>query len=147
MYKGFGPLLEIARIQSEINGLFDNLIDLDSHSNDGGTWVPIGDVIETEDVLMVKLELPGVEPEDLRLSALGGTLILRGEKRRVPEDKPAKFQLAERAFGRFRRVIHLTVPVNTHKAEAVLSDGYLKIRFPKVPNRRGEEVPIEVQTA
>jgi HSP20 family molecular chaperone IbpA len=43
--------------------------------------------------------------------------------------------------------MHLGVPVNTHKAEAVLSDGYLRIRFPKVPNRRGEEVAIEVKTA
>ena len=55
--------------------------------------------------------------------------------------------MAERAYGRFRRVIHLGVPVNTHKAEAVLADGTLRIKFPKVPNRRGEEVAIKVATA
>lgn len=142
----FGPLLEVARIQSEINRLFDNLLDLDAGTNEGGTWLPISDVIETEEALVVKVELPGVGLENLTLSALGGDVILRGEKRRVAENGPAKFHLAERAFGRFRRVIHLTVPVNTHKAEAMLSDGYLRIRFPKVPNRRGEEVPIEVET-
>lgn len=147
MSKGFGPLLEVARIQSEINRLFDNLLDLDAGSAEGGAWMPISDVIETDEALVVKVELPGVEPGDIVLTAHGGNVILRGEKRRAPEDKPAKFQLAERAFGRFRRVIHLGVPVNTHKAEAILTDGYLRIRFPKVPNRRGEEVPIEVTTA
>ena len=53
--------------------------------------------------------------------------------------------MAERAFGKFRRVINLGVPVNTHRAEAVLAEGFLTIRFPKVPNRRGEEVRIEVK--
>ena len=51
----------------------------------------------------------------------------------------------ERAFGSFRRAIQLGVPVNTRQAQAELSDGLLRIRFPKVPNRRGEEVPIEVR--
>jgi HSP20 family molecular chaperone IbpA len=41
-------------------------------------------------------------------------------------------------------VIHLGVPVNTHKADARLADGTLRIKFPKVANRRGEEVAIEV---
>jgi HSP20 family protein len=147
MTKGFGPLLEVARIQSEINRLFENLLDLDAGTSEGGAWLPISDVIETDDVLVVKVELPGVEPGDLSLTAHGGNVILRGEKRRAPENVPAKFHLAERAFGRFRRVIHLGVPVNTHKAEAELTEGFLRIRFPKVPNRRGEEVPIEVRTA
>ena len=41
-------------------------------------------------------------------------------------------------------MVHLGVPVNTRQARAVLKNGLLRIRFPKVPNRRGEEVPIEV---
>jgi len=146
MSKSFGPLLEVARIQSEINRLFDNLLDLDGGAKDGGAWIPITDVIETEDALIVKVELPGVDAGDLELSAHGGNVILRGDKRRMDLDRPAKFHLAERAFGRFRRVINLGVPVNTHHAEAVLAEGFLKIRFPKVANRRGEAVRIEVKT-
>jgi HSP20 family protein len=56
-------------------------------------------------------------------------------------------RLSERTFGAFRRSVHLGVPVNTRKADAVFADGLLKISFPKVPNRRGEEVPIEVKPA
>jgi HSP20 family protein len=146
MTKAFGPLLEAARIQSEINRLFNNLLDLGAGGKDGGAWIPNADILETEDALLVKVEVPGVAPSGLTVSVLGGNLILQGDKARPEPDARSKFHLAERAFGRFRRVINLGVPVNTHRAEAELQDGLLRVRFPKVPNRRGEEVAIEVKT-
>ena len=145
MSRTFGPMLEAARIQSEINRLFDNLLDLGAPGKESGAWIPNADILETEECLLVKVELPGVSLEDLSLSVHGGDVILRGEKKREDPDAPARYHLAERAFGKFRRVMHLGVPVNTHRAEAVLRDGFLRIRFPKVPNRRGEEVPVEVR--
>ena len=147
MTKGLGSMLEAARIQSEINRLFDNLLDLDAAGSESGTWIPMADIVETEDALLVTVELPGVPPAQVEVTTHGGDLILKGEKTRPPADAPARFHVAERAYGKFRRVIHLGVPVNTHKAEALLADGYLRIRFPKVPNRRGEEVAIEVKSA
>ncbi len=146
MTKAFGPLLEVARIQSEINRLFDNLLDLGSPGKESDAWIPNVDIVETEEALVVKAELPGVEASGLTLSALGGNMILKGEKRRPEAIGPARFHLAERAFGRFRRVIHLGVPVNTRQAVAELADGLLRVRFPKVANRRGEETGIEVRT-
>ncbi len=145
MARAFGPLLEAARIQSEINRLFNNLLDLGGEGKDGGAWIPNADIVETEDALLVKVELPGVAPAGLSVSVLGGNLILQGEKGRPEPEARSKFHLAERAFGRFRRVINLGVPVNTHRAEAEFGDGLLRVRFPKVPNRRGEEVAIEVK--
>ncbi len=147
MNKGFGPMLEMARIQSEINRIFDNLLDVDASGKDSGTWIPMVDIHETDDALVVAVELPGVRAEDVVVTTHGGDVILRGEKARGPVDGPARFHVAERAYGRFRRIIHLGVPVNTHRAEAVLSDGTLRIIFPKVPNRRGEEVAIGVKGA
>ncbi len=146
MTRTFGPLLEAARIQSEINRLFNNLLDLGGGGKDGGAWIPNADILETAEALLVKVELPGVAPAGLSVSVLGGNLILQGEKARPEPEGASKFHLAERSFGRFRRVINLGVPVNTHRAEAELRDGLLKVRFPKVPNRRGEEVAIEVKT-
>ena len=147
--KTFGAMLEVARIQSEINRLFENLLDLGEGDREGagGAWIPNVDVVEGEDTLLVKVELPGVEAADLSLAANGDQIILRGEKRRPDLPEEGSFHMSERAFGRFRRVIQLGVPVNTHRAEAVLQDGLLRIRFPKVPNRRGEEVPIEVKAS
>jgi HSP20 family protein len=147
MTKGLGSMLEAARIQSEINRLFDNLLTLDAGGSESGTWIPMADIVETEEALLVTVELPGVLPDDLSVTTHGGDLILKGEKGRPGASGPARFHVAERAYGKFRRVIHLGVPVNTHKAEAVLADGNLKIRFPKVANRRGEEVAIEVKAS
>ena len=146
MTKGLGSMLEVARIQSEINRLFDNLLDLDAGTKETGSWIPIADIVENDEALLVSVELPGVTPDNLTIATHGGDVILAGEKTRPQPVAPVRSHVAERAFGRFRRVIHLGVAVNTHKAEATLGDGTLRIRFPKVPNRRGEPVAIEVTT-
>jgi len=145
MSRSFGPLMEVARIQSEINRLFDNLLDLESGEHDGAKWIPNVDILEGAEQLIVKVELPGVGIEDLELSVTSGNVIVEGEKRRPPAGSPGSVQLAERAFGPFRRVIQLSSPVNTRQAQATLNNGLLRICFPRVPNRRGEAVPIEVE--
>jgi HSP20 family protein len=143
--KTMGPLMEMARIQSEINRLFDNLLDLEGGGPGGaGNWIPNADILETEHTLVLKVELPGVAPDKLRLSVNAGNVILRGEKAKPSVGGSVEFHAAERQFGSFKRVIQLGVPVNTRQASAELSNGLLEVRFPKVPNRRGEEVPIEV---
>ncbi len=144
MSKAFGPLLEVARIQSEINRLFDNLLDLGPGEGGGAAWIPNADILENEDSLIVKIELPGVDAAHLELSVHSGNVIVQGEKPRDGVDPAQGLPVAEREFGPFRRVIHLGVPVNTRLADAVLKNGLLRICFPKVPNRRGEAVPIEV---
>ena len=146
MSRTFGSLLEVARIQSEINRLFDNLLDLGAGSTEGSGWIPNADILENEERMVVKIELPGVRIEDLRLSVHDGNVIIQGEKKRPELPGPVEFQLAERGFGAFRRIIQLGVPVNTRLAKATLKNGLLRICFPKVPNRRGEAVPIEVES-
>jgi len=145
MPRTLGPLMEVARIQSEINRLFDNLLDLGSDAKEGGAWMPNADILETDEYLILKVELPGVEPDQLSLSVHGGNVIIQGEKGRPEIEGRAEFLAVERIFGPFRRVVNLGVPVNTRQAEASLNNGLLRITFPKVPNRRGEEVPIEVE--
>jgi len=145
MTRSFGPLLEVARIQSEINRLFDNLLDLGAGDKDGCTWIPNVDILESDDTLTVKVELPGVGLEDLDLQVTSGNITIQGKKQRPGLSGQVEFLLAERSFGAFRRVIQLGVPVNTRQAKATLKNGLLRICFPKVPNRRGEAVPIEVE--
>ena len=145
MTSSLGPFLEMARIQSEINRLFDSLIDLGGAARGEGAWIPNADVIETESTVLLQVDLPGVDPEKLSVSVLGGNVILCGEKSRPSIAVGAESHVAERAYGGFRRVIQLGVPVNTRQAAASLRNGLLRVEFPKVPNRRGEEVPIEVR--
>ena len=145
MTKTIGPFLEVARIQSEINHLFENLMDLDQTAQEGGGWIPNVDVIETSDELLVHAELPGVAVDGLSVTVGGGHIHLQGQKGDPDARGGEAERSAERAFGRFRRSIHLGVAVNTRLADATLSDGLLRVRFPKVPNRRGELVAIEVK--
>jgi HSP20 family protein len=144
---GIGPFAEISRIQSEINRLFDNLLELRSSGGDGGpSWLPMADVYETANELVVKFEVPGVDLRDVTMSVEGNRLIVRGEKRRVgPVPKNGRFHCMERGFGKFKRVVHISSPVNTREAIAKLAEGVLEVRFPKVPNRRGGEVAIRIK--
>jgi HSP20 family protein len=143
-----GPFVEISRIQSEINRLFDNLLELKSSGSETtGEWLPAADVFETPEELVVKFEVPGVSLKDLVLTINGNNLVLRGEKRRTESSKGAKYQSMERSFGKFKRVVHISSPVNTHKARTELAEGVLKIAFPKVPDKRGEEMPISIKIA
>src|SRR4030095_1057588 len=103
-----GPFVEISRIQSEINRLFDNLLELKASGTEAtGEWLPAADVYETPEELVVKFEVPGVSLKDLVLAVNGNNLILRGEKKRSDTAKGAKYQSMERAFGKFKRVVHI----------------------------------------
>ena len=142
----FGPFLEIARIQSEVNKLFDVILETRGAEGDGAQrWLPNVDICETEDRIIVKCEVPGVGIEELRLSALGDALVISGEKAPSRPESQARFHCMERAYGPFRRVVHLPQQVNTRGASASLYNGVLTVLFPKVSNRRGEEVIIRVQ--
>lgn len=145
MTRSMTPFLEVARIQSEINHLFENLLDLERATQEGAAWIPNVDILESEDGVVVKVELPGVRAADVRLSTGGGVLTIEGVKH-DPETPDAAVLARERPEGRFRRSLPVPVPVNTRQARATLADGVLRVEFPKVPNRRGEEVFIEVHT-
>lgn len=144
--ESIGPFAEISRIQSEINRLFDNLIELRASKGEGGgEWLPSADVYETDRELVVKFEIPGVGASDVTMSVEGNRLIVRGEKKR-PENghKGGRYHCMERGYGRFKRVVHISSPVNTREAEAILCEGVLEVTFPKVPNRRGGEMSIRI---
>ena len=144
-----GPTLEIARIQSEINRLFESLLELKQMGEDAEPmWMPNTDILDGPETLTLLIELPGISLADLDLQADGGNIILSGEKRsKTPETEVVQHHCLERSYSRFRRVIALNYPINTHKAEAQLRDGVLKVVFPKVENRRGGAVPIPVKEA
>jgi HSP20 family protein len=146
MEHSFGPYLEIARIQSEMNKLFDVLLEMKDEAegeSQANAWIPSVDVCQTEDGLILRAELPGVVVSSLKLSALGGALIIKGER---PKSQPknVKFHCMERIGGKFRRVVPLGTPINTRDARATMRNGVLEVFFPRVSNRRGEEVVIPV---
>ena len=146
MTRTYGPYLEMARIQSEINRLFEHLGQLRGGAESDKGFVPTADVLDRGDHLEVELEVPGIAAEDISLAVNGPEVIVRGEKAagQVPGEEAVR-HASERSFGVFERVITLGAPVNTHKAEATLRQGLLRIVFPKVNNKRGEPVTIAIR--
>ena len=141
-----GPFVEISRIQNEITRLFDNLLELKaSGAESGAEWLPNADVYETDEELVVKFEIPGVSLDAVRLAVNGNNLVLEGEKKRPDPSENVRHHCMERGFGRFKRVVHIASPVNTREAMTELCDGVLKVTFPRVPNRRGDEIPISIK--
>ena len=149
MEQDFGPYLELARIQSEMNKLFDAVTEMRAGGPDSAasSWIPSVDVCRTEEGLYLRCDLPGVSQEGLRLTATGGALVIAGDRPRQHTEGRVKFTCVERTGGRFRRVIPLATSINTRGARATLRAGVLEVFFPNVSNRRGEEVVIPVQTA
>ena len=149
MDQDYGPFLEIARIQSEMNKMFDVLVQVrdEAGKSPGNAWIPSVDVCQNGQGLILRCELPGVPLDTLRVSALGGALIITGDRPRQEHQGKVKFHVMERVNGRFRRVVPLGMSINTRDATASLKDGVLQVFFPKVSNRRGEEVVIPVQRA
>jgi HSP20 family protein len=144
-----GPTLEIARIQSEINRLFESLLEIKQLGESAEPmWMPNTDILDGPETLTLMIELPGVSAADLELKADGGNIMVSGEKRSRPLDgEVTQHHCLERSYGRFSRTIALNYAINTHKADARLRDGVLKIVFPKVENRRGGAVPIPIKEA
>lgn len=146
MEQNFGPYLEIARIQSEMNKMFEVLLEMRDEGSgpDVNAWIPSVDVCEDSESLILRAELPGVPIESLRVTAVSGALVISGDRTAIQPPQHAKFHCMERNSGRFRRVIPMGLPINTRDAIATLGNGMLEVRFRKVSNRRGEEVAINV---
>lgn len=108
-------------------------------------WIPVVDVIERKNEFLVRVELPGVEKEDVRVSVRKNTLIIEGERKSPPEikEKDVEYYLCESVYGKFHREISLPVPVEAEKIKAVFKNGVLEIELPKAEKIKPKEIPIK----
>jgi HSP20 family protein len=144
----YDSLLEITRLQSEVNRLFDLL--LASRKGEGeeltGRWRPNVDIVETKEDLVIHVETPGLDRGDLSLKITGSQISIAGKKP-LPDHRgkdKTRFICMERAYGKFERSLYIHCPINSHKATASLKDGLLTVRVPKIEDRRGEQVQIAI---
>ncbi len=101
-----------------------------------GDFSPVGftpalDVADEGGHLRISAEIPGVKPEDVKLTVDGDILTIRGEKKHEHESKENGVYRVERSFGSFVRSVPLPPEVTTDGADASFADGVLTIRFPK----------------
>lgn len=101
-----------------------------------------GEVEETDREIVVRVEAPGMEKEDCRITIEGNMLHLSGEKRYARETRDSTYHVMERAYGAFRRTIPLPRNVDAEKAEASYRNGVLSVRLPKVASEKGRSIPV-----
>lgn len=105
-------------------------------------WMPSVDVMETDDEVFVRAEVPGVDPKELDITLSGQTLTLSGEKKSSSEKKGENFHCTERFFGSFRRSIELPTPVDGNQLQAEHKNGVVEIRMKKDQAVRPKRIPV-----
>jgi len=144
--KFYGPLVELSRLQSELNRLFSLFVESNTNASSGSSWDPNVDILDDGENVRILIELPGIEAEDVSVTIRGRVLIARGTKRgRIRSREGIRFFCMERFFGTFVKSVPLPRPVNTHRAVTKLKDGVLEVLFPRVPDLREKELAIEVK--
>ncbi|MCS6785991.1 MAG: Hsp20/alpha crystallin family protein [Thiobacillaceae bacterium] len=105
---------------------------------DDYNWLPTrswamlgGDLFEDERRLVVRLEVPGMEKEDLAIEVVGDHLVVSGEKRFQREEGDGRWRMVQCAYGRFRRVVPLPAEVRAEEAKASYRNGVLRVELPK----------------
>jgi HSP20 family protein len=107
-------------------------------------WLPSLDMAETKNAVVVKAEVPGLDPKDIDISLSGDVLTIKGEKKQEKEEREENYHLIERSYGSFVRSIHLPTKVRSEKIEASYKNGILKVVLPKSEGAKMKEVKIKV---
>ncbi|MCZ6573785.1 MAG: Hsp20/alpha crystallin family protein [Planctomycetota bacterium] len=130
----FGALLPPA------NRLFNEFFSLGSVA-DG--FHPALDVSETDDAVVVRAEVPGVDPQEIEVSVHGDILELRGEKKQQEEPKETGYYRVERSYGSFRRSLKLPAKVDAENVEAKAKDGILTLTLPKREDAKPRRIKVK----
>lgn len=136
---------EVSQFRTEMDRLFDRFFDWGaSPATVGeGQWMPSVDVSETGKEVIVKAELPGMDPKDIDISVNGDRLTLRGERKYEHEEKGESFHRVERSYGAFSRDIELPAGVDSDKVEATYKDGVLKINLAKAKETATKKIEVK----
>lgn len=108
-------------------------------------WAPRVDVEETEKEVIVKADLPGVDPKDIDISVVDGSLVLKGEKRQEKEEKKKNYHRVERFFGQFYREIPLPAGTDADKIVASSTKGVIVVTIPKKAEAQPKKIVVKAQ--
>ncbi len=110
-----------------------------------GAWLPPTDIFEDKDSIRIVTELPGVRPEDVKITCENNTLTIRGEKKQVAEESTDRVHRYERTYGTFERAFSLPNTVDADRVQANFEHGVLTVVLPKVERAKPREIPVKVK--
>ncbi len=142
--------LELQRLRDRVGRLFAALQEatLAEDPLASETWAPPVDLCETTDSIVLRVELPGLTAEHIKIGATNTQLRIWGEKKlSKPRNRILSHLCSERSYGRFSRIVPLRWTVSVQEATAELANGILTVCLPKIEDRRGVEFKIPVKEA
>ncbi len=141
------PARELQSVQSEINRLFNTLLDTPTATFRGTVaprWVPAMDLVEGESEFVLRADLPGIKEEDVKIEVEDRVLTISGERKTEHEERREGYHRIERAFGAFSRSLTLPEGVDAQEVRASFDRSVLEIHVPKPAARKPQRIAINV---
>ena len=139
---------DVMNMQREINRMFDSFFRGGAADDDAfitSDWIPAVDIAEHDNEYLVKLELPGVSKDDVKITMQNNILSVRGEKKNEKDSKGSNYHRVERSYGAFQRTFALPSTVKADRIDASYSDGILTIVLPKAEEARAKQIDVKVK--
>jgi HSP20 family protein len=144
MITRWDPFRELAQLQNRVNRLFQETNFGQEEGITTSSFVPPVDIYETEQNIVLKLEVPGVEQKDLDIRIENNTITIRGERNFEKEVKEENFHRVERRYGSFQRSFSLPNTVNTEQVSADYENGVLKVTIAKRAEAKPKQIKVNV---
>ena len=143
------PFRDLLTTQDRFNRLFNDTFSRCFEEGELGNrgWNPAVDIYETDHNLVLKAELPGVDPKDVDIRIENGTLHLKGERKFSSEVKQENYHRVERAYGSFTRSFSLPSSVSADQVSAEYNNGLLTLTLPKREEAKPRTIKINVTEA
>lgn len=149
----FNPMRDLVDFEREFNKMFNTFENRfgisrskdEENEYENAVWMPLTDIFEDKDKYTLKLDLPGIKKDDVKISFVDGRLSISGERTQESEQKDSKCHRIERSFGRYYRSFNLPEHVQSDKINAEFKDGQLTISVPKAEEAKPKEIEIKVK--
>jgi HSP20 family protein len=140
----FEPFRGASCLQDQINRLFNDVFERPRDESNLTSWAPAVDIFETEHELVVKADLPDVDPKDLDIRVENNILSIRGERKFEKNVSEDKYLRVERAYGSFSRSFSLANTVNSEAIRADYQNGVLTLTVPKREEAKPKQIKVSV---
>ena len=136
------PARELDTLQTDINHVFDTFFGERTANSASRRWVPAMDLAETDDQLVLRADLPGLDKDDVNIEVKDGVLTVSGERKAEHEETKNGYHRVERAYGGFSRSLALPRGIDAEQVRAEFDKGVLEVRIPKPAERKPHRVHI-----
>ena len=139
------PFRELTQLQDRMNRLFQDSYRGSGDENLMSTgFVPPVDIYEDEHTIRVKMEVPGIDQNDIDIRVENNTLTVRGERKFEKDEKEENFHRIERRYGQFVRTFSMPNTVDADHVEATYHNGVLYLGLPKKAEAKPKQVKVNI---